>query len=73
MRSVIPGYCSAAPNASVSNSVTVGAYGSSLGSASTVGCVLGYAASGSSALATCSAYNATNGQWTGLSLNCTRT
>ena len=70
---VIPNYCTAAPNATVSNSVIVGTYVTALGNTSNVGCAIGYAASGSSSIATCTPYNVSNGIWSGLSLTCTRT
>lgn len=70
--SVIPNYCTLAPNETIPNSVIVGSYGRELSNTSTVGCAIGYAASGSSSTATCSTHNVTNGKWTGLDLICTR-
>lgn len=67
---VIKNYCTAAPNATVSNSVIVGTYGRELSNSSTVGCAYEYAANGTSSTATCSTYNATNGKWSGLSMTC---
>ena len=69
---MISSYCTAAPNATVSNSVIVGTYGLELGNTSTVGCAIGYSASGSSNVATCTTFNVTNGKWSGLSMTCTR-
>ena len=66
---VISNYCMEAPNVSVSNSVVVGTYGTAINNTATVGCALGYVASGSTS-ATCTAYNDSSGQWT-ISLTCT--
>ena len=68
---VITNYCNAAPNATVSNSVIVGTYSTELTNTSTVGCAIGFAASGNSFIATCTSYNVSNGIWLGLNLACT--
>lgn len=69
---MISNYCSAAPNATVSNSVIVGTYGNELSTISTIDCAIGFSANGSSSNATCTAYTETHGEWSGLDLTCTR-
>ena len=72
VHTVIPNYCTAAPNSTVFNSEIVGSYDSKLGDISIIGCAIGYSANGSSSNATCISFNNTNGEWSGLNLTCTR-
>ena len=59
---VISTYCNCSPNAAVLNSLVVGSYSSSLGSTANVSCLTGYQSSGL-LVATCVAYNITQGIW----------
>lgn len=67
---VISNYCSSAPNATISNSLVSSNYSTSITSIVALNCTLGYQANGSM-VATCTAFNASVGQWDGPSGSCT--
>lgn len=68
----IPDYCLISPNSSVSRFILPSSYNAAINDQVTLGCEDGYAAVGGSMVATCIAYNSTNGEWSGPLGNCSR-